>query len=129
MLLGFLLGILLVQGQVMMRIAVTVPVDPPTELLAQQSARRRFIILKAPQVALSWKASDDLTTPPKANTGYRLYRATRQAGPFSPITAGFLGSTTYLDRNVKRKTTYWYRTTALIKKVESKPSNVASAMP
>jgi hypothetical protein len=120
------LALLFLQAQpVLMRVAVTVPVDPPTALVAQTSIVRRFLILSGRTVSLKWKGSPDLTNPAKAKTGYRVYRALL-GGQFSSITSGLVTTPSYADRTAQRKKTYQYRVTAVIGAVESKPSNTAT---
>jgi hypothetical protein len=110
----------------MTRIAVTIPVDPPTAFQVQAGAHRQLAVFKRPQVTLTCKGSDDLITPAKKGTGYRFYRAVG-AGAFALLAANNVCRWT--DSRVTRRTKYTYYAVAFIGNVMSKPSSTASATP
>jgi hypothetical protein len=119
---------LALQGEVVMRVAVTVPVDPPEALTAQAEMSKRWLVKKDCSVSLKWKGSPDLKDPAAKNTGYRIYRAI-PGGKFAALNKNLIPDLDYKDSTVKQGTTYEYRVTALIGKVESKPSNTVSVKP
>jgi hypothetical protein len=130
MLLALLL--ILAQQTVVMRVAVTIPVDPPSALVAQKQGRQGFPwpwpLHHHATVWLTWNSSPDLTTPAKANTGYRVYRS-RAGAAFTILNSTLLTGLNYTDTNVQREVQYSYYVTALIGKVESKPSNTVTVVP
>ncbi len=75
-------------------VADTQPPTAPSGATATATGKRR--------VDLSWGASTDNV----GVTGYQLWRATSASGPFSQIATAT--ATTYSDRSVTSRTTYWY---------------------
>jgi hypothetical protein len=59
-------------------------------------------------VSLSWTASTSTTA-----TGYNVYRASAQGGPFTKLTATPITGTSYTDRTVQAGNTYYYAATAV----------------
>jgi len=74
-------------------------------------------------VDLSWTPS---TSPV---VGYNVYRSTNSNGPYDPLNAGLVSSTSYTDQTVENGSTYYYVTTAVdAQGVESAYSNQAVAV-
>jgi hypothetical protein len=59
-------------------------------------------------VSLSWTASTSTTA-----TGYNVYRASAQGGPFTKLTSAPITGTSYTDRTVQAGNTYYYAATAV----------------
>jgi hypothetical protein len=114
------------QGTVVARFVVTVPVDPPTMLVAA-AASPRFFGLLGRTVKLTWKASPDQGV--KNWSGYFPYRATGATGTFAALTTKPVTALTYKDTTAKKGQPYRYYVLAAVRKVVSKPSNVVSVTP
>lgn len=65
---------------------------------------------KQHSVTLTWHASP--STPEATVVGYNVYRRTNLVTPYERIATGVSG-TTYEDRLVKSRTTYYYAVTAV----------------
>jgi hypothetical protein len=77
---------------------------------------------KTHTVTLSWEASKSKVD------GYNVYRSFSAAGPFERINKDMVRGLSFVDHDVKTKTTYYYVTRAVDKNGrESVNSNVASA--
>jgi kumamolisin len=87
------------------------PPDPPTGLTA--TGGDGFI-------SLSWTASSGVTS-------YNIYRGTASGGEGSASIATVLATTTYIDYNVIKRVTYYYKVSALNGSGTSSLSNEASA--
>jgi hypothetical protein len=73
-------------------------------------------------VALSWHASSS------AVSGYNVYRATTNGGPYSKINSGLITVASYTDTSVSGATTYYYVSTSVDSAgIESAYSNQATA--
>jgi uncharacterized protein YceK len=73
-------------------------------------------------VALSWHASSS------AISGYNVYRATTNGGPYSKINSGLITVASYTDTSVSGGTTYYYVSTSVDSVgIESAYSNQATA--
>jgi hypothetical protein len=73
-------------------------------------------------VALSWHASSS------AISGYNVYRATTNGGPYSKINSGLITVASYTDTSVSGATTYYYVSTSVDSTgIESAYSNQATA--
>jgi Carboxypeptidase regulatory-like domain len=73
-------------------------------------------------VALSWHASSS------AVSGYNVYRATTNGGPYSKINSGLITVASYTDTSVSGGTTYYYVSTSVDSAgIESAYSNQAAA--
>jgi len=59
------------------------------------------------KIGLTWH--DNSTT----ETGYEIYRATSQAGPFTIVTTAPAGATSFTDSTVAASTTYYYKIRAI----------------
>ncbi len=92
------------------------PPDAPTTLTATSMVGL---------VRLVWAAGGDGGSP---ITGYRLYRSTASAGPYTQIT-GTLPTGHYDDTTGAVGTTYFYKATVVSTGGESPYSNVASGSP
>ncbi|HEY6943741.1 MAG TPA: fibronectin type III domain-containing protein [Candidatus Acidoferrum sp.] len=62
---------------------------------------------KAHSVTLTWEASTS------AVKGYNIYRGTKSGGPYTKINSDPVPGLTYLDKDVKSGTTYYYVTRAV----------------
>ena len=127
MLLAALLAFAIQQQVVEMQLRVTIPVDPPAGAQAVIAHRRRWLVRSAPYVQLTWLKSDDLKSPPQSGAGYRVYKAAGN-GAFAPLASG-LQTLSLTDKAVKKNTSYRYYVTALIGKVESKPTRIVAVTP
>jgi len=121
------------QHQVVMRVAVTVPVDPPANAAAEVARRRRRRLLfwrKDPEVTLKWLPSPDLAQSGAAapGTGYAVFRA-KDSKTFERLDKNLLPGRVYVDSSVTKGVTYKYRVTAWVGKVQSAPSNVVKVTP
>jgi len=118
------------QTPVVMRVAVTVPVDPPQAATAEVKRGRRFLFWrKDPTVTLKWQASPDFAKTKFTSKGYMVYRATA-SGEFVSISGGALvNALKYKDSTVKKGVAYQYRVTAWLNGVQSKPSNPVKVIP
>jgi hypothetical protein len=73
-------------------------------------------------VGLSWQASTSTVS------GYNIYRATTNGGPYSKMNSGLITALSYTDTNVSSATTYYYVSTAVDSAgLESAYSNQATA--
>lgn len=123
------------QETVVARFAVTVPVDPPTMVAAAAHSRAplgslgRILTLGlfGKTVTLKWKASPDSGV--KNWSGYIAYRATGATGKFTALSSKPTTALTIRDSTVRHGQLYRYYVVALVGKVMSKPSNVASVTP
>jgi hypothetical protein len=59
-------------------------------------------------VSLSWTASTSSTA-----SGYNVYRASAQGGPYTKLTSSPITATTYTDNTVQAGNSYYYATTAV----------------
>lgn len=81
------------------------------------TARRR--------VTLDWLESRDLDV-----MGYRVYRATKRRGPYAPLTARLVETSSYVDRRVRRGRTYFYAVAAVdTVENEGRRSRIRAARP
>jgi chitinase len=71
-------------------------------------------------VSLAWNAVADAT-------GYNVYRAASQAGPYEKLTASPVTTTSYLDASVASDATYWYTAAAVNAAGEGARSTAVSA--
>ena len=102
-------------GTTQVTVAPTAP-DAPVDLTATSMVG---------VVRLVWSAAGDGGSPV---TGYRLYRSTAAAGPYTQIT-GTLPTGHYDDTTGAVGTTYYYRATVVNAAGESSYSNTASGSP
>jgi len=120
--LACLLWLMLVsQQRVVMRIEVTVPVDPPEALTA-------FLVQGGSsgargEVRLRWKASPDSGC--KGWTGTIVYRA-QSGGVFKALSAALPAQTSYVDNSIASGREYQYEVLAWANGTASKPSNVVT---
>jgi hypothetical protein len=115
---------LLLQAQTVARIAVTVPVDPPTMLEVKTPGPA----WAGTVVFLRWKASPDQNC--KGWSGYVMYRSIGVTGPFVPLNRTMPAKgTLYLDGTVSKGHVYRYEVVATVGKVVSKPSNIVLVKP
>ena len=92
------------------------PPAPPSNLVATPGDTT---------VVLDWAASSSFDT-----VGYRVYRATNVAGPFTEITSAPISALAFVDTVVINGATYYYSVTAEdAAGNESSPSNQVSATP
>jgi fibronectin type 3 domain-containing protein len=59
---------------------------------------------KTHTVTLTWKASKSVVK------GYNVYRGTKSGGPYTKINSNLVTGLTYVDKDVRGSTTYYYVT-------------------
>jgi hypothetical protein len=72
-------------------------------------------------ISLEWKAMNE------AN-GYNVYRSTNENGIYSKIHTGIVSDTKFIDTDITRFTTYYYKISATIGGIEAIQSNFISAV-